>query len=75
MTSLMIDLAKTLGIRVIKDKNLLNEVQSRQAEVSEVFLVSDEHGVVVDKDHSSSLINQLAQSYLKLLQSTAKNAQ
>lgn len=75
VTSLMIDLAKTLGIRVIKDKNLLNEVQSKQAEVSEVFLVSDEHGVVIDNDHSSSLTKQLAQSYLKLLQSTSKNAQ
>ena len=70
VNSLVLDLAQTLGIRVVKDANLLNQVQSKQACVSEVFLVSDEHGVVMDEASSSSLVQRLAQSYQKLLQKT-----
>jgi hypothetical protein len=66
-SSLVADLAQTLGMPVKHDEDLLDVLTYRGFLDDEVFLVSDEHGVVPAVDHSGARSQKFAQSYKKLL--------
>lgn len=69
-SSLIADLARTLGIPVQRDEGLLDKMASSGVHADEeVFLVSDEHGVVVAHDHDGPRAQKFAASYQKLLDS------
>ena len=70
--SLMGDLARTLGIPVRRDDALAEEVAADPAAYEEVFLVSDEHGVVPARDASGARALKFAQGYERLLDRTAR---
>ena len=65
--SLIYDLARSMGMPVCRDENLLEEVSREGWSNSEVFLASDEHGVIPASDHSGLRASKFAQSYVKLL--------
>lgn len=65
--SLVLDLASTLGIEVARDAALLDAVAS--GDLSEqVFLCSDEHGVVPAAGASDAIMLRLSVGYQKLLE-------
>ncbi len=66
-SSLIADLARTLGLPVFHDEDLLEHVTIRGFTGGEVFLVSDEHGVVPASDRSGVKAQKFAASYQKLL--------
>ena len=66
--TLVEDLAKTLGIRVERRPGLLNLVRSRQVIPSEVFFVSDEHGIVLPDELSGEMGEKFASGYRRLLE-------
>ncbi len=66
-SSLVADLARTLGMPVKRDEDLLDRLLYQGFLDDEVFLVSDEHGVVVASDRSGARAQKFAQSYQKLL--------
>lgn len=66
-SSLIADLAHTMGLNVRRDAGLLDELEWHGYAQSEVFLVSDEHGVVPASDHGGQRADKFAQSYAKLL--------
>lgn len=68
-TSLIFDLARTLGIPVRVDEELVNRVRSGVESFDEAFLVSDEFGVVPASNAAGDLSRKLAASYQKLLDS------
>ena len=64
--SLVLDLASTLGIEVVRDAALLDAAAS--SDLSEqVFLCSDEHGVVPAAGVSDVTVRRLVAGYQKLL--------
>lgn len=65
-SSLIADLSRTMGLPVTRDENLLASLRIRGFTNEEVFLVSDEHGVVVSSDHSGTRASKFAASYKKL---------
>lgn len=68
-SSLVSDLARTLGMPVLHDEELIAEFGDDGIEADEVFLVSDEHGVVPAKDCSGMRTQKFMESYQKLLES------
>lgn len=68
-TSLVFDLAHTLGIPVRVDGELVNRIRSGVEALDEAFLVSDEFGVVPASNVAGELSRKLAASYQKLLDS------
>lgn len=68
--SLMQDLAKTLGIPVARRPRLAREVLSGPVDYDEVFLVSDEHGVVPASNASGARATRFAEGYARLLEKT-----
>jgi hypothetical protein len=66
-TSLVRDLAATFKVPVTFEEGLLEELASGSAAVEEVFLVSDEFGVVSASDAAGPLGERLAQGYDRLL--------
>ena len=68
--SLVYDLAKTLGMTVQRDEELLERVQTQGFTADEVFLVSDEHGVVPASDRSGPRAQKFKASYARLLSQT-----
>ena len=66
--SLVGDLAKTFGIEVTHDAGLLAEVLAGNVP-EQVFLCSDEHGVVVAPDAAGELARRFSDAYGKLLES------
>lgn len=68
-SSLVHDLACTLGMPVVHREDLLTEAAVKGFVDEEVFLVSDEHGVVPANDHGGPRAQKYAASYQKLLQS------
>lgn len=68
--TLVLDLAKTLGIPVAFDPDLAARL-GEGAAFDEVFLVSDEHGVVAASDCTGPLGERLAAGYGRLLEATA----
>lgn len=70
-SSLVADLARTLGMPVQRDEDLLDVLAYRGFVGDEVFLVSDEHGVVPASDRSGERARKFADSYKKLLKKQA----
>lgn len=71
-SSLIADLARTLGMPMRCDDTLLERMSTRgfaEGE-AEVFLVSDEHGIVVASDHAGERAQKFAASYERLRQRT-----
>lgn len=67
--SLIDDLARTLGMPVRRDEDLLEILTTRGLTTEEAFLVSDEHGVVPASDHNGTRAQKFAASYYSLLAS------
>ena len=67
--TLVADLAATLGIPVTAEKDLVSGVISGSAPFEELFLTSDEHGIVPATGSDGPLAQRLAASYAKLLES------
>lgn len=67
--TLIFDLAHALGMTVRIDEELLNRVRSGVEEFDEIFLVSDEFGVVPASNAGGARSQKLAASYQKLLDS------
>lgn len=68
--SLMRDLAKTLGIPVERRAWLAKDVLEGPVDFDEVFLVSDEHGVVPASNASGPRSARFAEDYARLLEKT-----
>lgn len=71
-SSLIFDLARTMGMPVRRDEGLLYDFERRGFAGREVFLVSDEHGVVPAGDQGGRRAQKFAQSYRKLLTRNAR---
>ena len=67
VASLVRDLAKTLGIPLVRESGLPDVVRRSRAGIDEMLLTSDEHGVVVASDKGGPMARRLAESYLTLL--------
>ena len=67
--TLVADLAATLGIPVTAEKDLASGVIAGSAAYDELFLVSDEHGVVPAAGAAGPLAQRFAEAYAKLLES------
>lgn len=67
--SLIIDLAQTMGMSVVRDAALVERVADDPACASEVFLVSDEHGVIVASDASGLRGTRFRDGWQRLLDS------
>jgi hypothetical protein len=65
--SLVDDLARTLGMPVRRDEELLEKMAHQGIQADEVFLVSDEHGVVPAANCAGQRARKFAASYRKLL--------
>ena len=70
--SLVMDLARTLGYEARRDEGLLRELGGEAAEAGcadELFLVSDEHGIVPAAGASGEVAERFSAAYVKLLDS------
>lgn len=65
--TLMRDLAETIGFGVVHEEGLARALLAGTASVGEVFLVSDEHGVVPATNASGPRSRRFAEGYAKLL--------
>lgn len=72
ITSLIEDLACTLGIRVERRPGLWEATARKLVRFEEAFLVSDEHGVVPASDYDGPCAQRFAASYQKLMESQRK---
>ena len=68
-SSLVYDLACTLGMPIRRDDRLLSYLTTMGFSHEEVFLVSDEHGVVPASDHSGDRAKKFQEGYKRLLAS------
>lgn len=66
-SSLVVDLARTLGMTLRREEDLLERFAVDGFDADEVFLVSDEHGVVPASDRAGERAKKFAASYQKLL--------
>lgn len=71
---LVLDLASTLGIPVSRKANLSEPLAQGVGEYDEVFLVSDEHGVVPARDATDEMAKRLESSYKRLLDRTREQS-
>ena len=71
-SSLVEDLAKTVGLPLSRQADLLDDVASGAASPAEVFLASDEHGIVYASDASGAIGERLVKDYTRLLSSMDK---
>lgn len=69
--SLIFDLAKTLGIIPTKREDLISVIRNEEETFDEVFLVSDEHGVVCADGYTPAFAKRFAHYYHTLLEKTA----
>ena len=69
--SLVLDLARTLGVPVTRDPRLAGTVATGEGE-PQVLLVSDEHGVVPASGCDDELARRLAQGYATLLEKASR---
>lgn len=72
-TTLINDLARTLGIPVRMNEDLVDNVRKGVESFDEVFLVSDEFGVVPASNASGPRSSKFETSYQKLLNSTKQH--
>lgn len=68
-TTLINDLARTLGIPVRMDEDLVDRMRQGEERYDEAFLVSDEYGVVPASNAEGPRSRKFASSYGKLLDS------
>lgn len=68
-SSLVLDLARTWGMKVKRDESLILTVKTESTSVDEVFLASDEHGIVPASDKGGPRSKMFADGYQKLLKS------
>ena len=66
-TSLVVQLAQTMGLQVVRNERLLESVRRGLETFDEAFLVSDEHGVVPASDATGRHGLRMAQGYQRLL--------
>lgn len=71
-TSLVINLCETLGIPLERRATLLDEYIADPTQFEEVFLVSDEYGVVPSADASGKHARRFAEGWQTLLERTAR---
>lgn len=71
--TLVRDLAQTTGFTVSREPGLSTALLNGEAEYDEVFMVSDEHGVVPARDALGPRSARLAEGYAKLLDSFRKH--
>ena len=67
--SLVVDLARTLGVPVVREEGLARRVMNGDKNYDELFLVSDEHGVVPADAATGPHARRLAAGYERLLDS------
>ena len=67
------DLAKTVGLPLSRQADLLDDVASGAASPAEVFLASDEHGIICATDAAGSIGERLTKDYARLLESMDKH--
>lgn len=72
-TSLVLQLAKTMGTPVQMDVGLIEAMSAGKVLASEVFLVSDEHGIVPAANAPGPQGERMAQGYQRLLASMDKS--
>lgn len=72
-SSLVEDLAKTVGLPLSRQADLLDDVASGAASPAEVFLASDEHGIICATDAAGSIGERLTKDYARLLESMDKH--
>ncbi len=70
--TLVLDLARTLGIAVTRDPRLADAVAAGEDPDAPVLLVSDEHGVVPASGCDDELAHRLAQGYATLLEKASR---
>ena len=66
--SLMADLAKTIGMPVMRQEGLAARVLREEESFDEAFLVSDEHGIVCASNASGPRSERFAAGYAMLLE-------
>lgn len=69
-TSLVVQLARTLGIEVARKDDLLDALRTGALMAQDAFLVSDEHGIVPAQDACGPHGTRMAQGYQRLLDSS-----
>ena len=70
--TLVLDLARTLGVAVTRDPGLADAVAAGEDPDAQVLLVSDEHGVVPASSCDDELARRLAQGYATLLEKASR---
>ncbi len=70
--TLVLDLARTLGVAVTRGPRLAEAVAAGEADGAHVLLVSDEHGVVPAAGCDDELARRLAQGYATLLEKASR---
>ena len=71
---LVLDLASTLGFPVSRSANMAEPIAQGVGEYDEVFLVSDEHGIVPARDAAGDMATRLEGSYNRLLERTREQS-
>ena len=66
--SLVSDLARTVGIDVERREHLADDVAAHPPLYDEVFLVSDEHGIVVANGYEGSTSTRMRDGYERLME-------
>ena len=70
--TLVLDLARTLGVAVTRGPRLAEAVAAGDADGAHVLLISDEHGVVPAAGCDDELARRLAQGYATLLEKASR---
>ena len=70
--TLVLDLARTLGVAVTRGPRLAEAVAAGEADGAHVLLVSDEHGVIPAAGCDDELARRLAQGYATLLEEASR---
>lgn len=73
-SSLVHDLAETIGLPVEHDAGLLDAMADGSARYDEAFLVSDEHGVVAASDAGGPRARRFADGWQRLLDNAVRSA-
>ena len=71
-TSLVLQLAETIGIPVRRDGGVVEATLSGITDYDEAFLTSDEYGVVEAHDAAGPVARRFQDAYAKLLESTKR---
>lgn len=66
--SLVEDLARTIGMPIERREDLAAEIAEGHARYDEVFLVSDEHGIVTAEGYDGSCATRMREGYQRLLE-------